>query len=48
MNKKELITFLEDQLSIFKLDFQDPEHGEKAELLHKHYSIFLRMVEKLD
>lgn len=46
LNKDELIYIIESQIEIFELDFEDPQHGDIAKILHKHYSLMLSLIKK--
>ena len=37
-------TVLEGNIELLKMDFKNKKYGEKAKLLHKHYTSFLNLL----
>lgn len=44
MDKIDVTRILKMDIELFVDDFDDEEHGEKAKLLHKHYTRIVKLV----
>ena len=48
LTRKEVLELVKSHLVLLKYDFKDPQYGEKAKLLYKHYKSIFNLIKNME